>query len=101
MAIKTGVQSDPNMGNCLFVYSELLRLRGRSQQERLSELGLDPSINKLSLFWTIVQGRAQVPAGDGGGLGGVEAPWRGEGGVMGVRLDRGTRRRRLQLAATK
>lgn len=52
---------------CLFtVRLELLRLRGRSQQERLSVLGLDPSINKLSLdslFWTIVLGRAEVPEG--------------------------------------
>lgn len=47
----------------LLVCLQLLRLRGRSQQE----LGLDPSINKLSLCWTIVQGRAGVPEGEGGG----------------------------------
>lgn len=88
MAIKRGVQSDPNMGNCLFVYSELLRLRGRSQQERLSALGRVPIINKLSLSCTIVQGRARVPEEDEGG--GVCSGWRHRGSG-GVRLDRGTR----------
>lgn len=56
--IQTWRVSDSNMGNWMFVYSEIWALSGgggRSQLEHLSVLGLDQNINKLSLDQRIGQ----------------------------------------------
>lgn len=57
------------MGNWMFVYSEIWAAasRGQSQQELLSVLGLDRSINKLSLDYFIGELSWDMPRSQRGG----------------------------------